>query len=159
MKLPSEYQTENSKMNALIAKALAKEGKLKSVSLVDYPKEERAGRFQVSKKEDRTSTNNIVFDSKQELERYQELLLLQQAGQISGLELQKSFVLVPDFLSKGEKVRGVTYRADFYYLEHDTPIIEELKVKATRTKDYIIKSKLMRWMYPEIDFREVVKDK
>ena len=39
--------------------------------------------------------NGIVFDSKHEMERYKELLLLQRAGEIEDLKLQERFELIP----------------------------------------------------------------
>lgn len=121
-------------------------------------KEPTKSKFNVVDKEDRTSIDNVVFDSKGELNRYPELQLLQKAGQISDLELQKRFVLLPDFQYRDKKIRGITYIADFYYIENGHPIVEEIKVKATRTKDAIIKHKLFMSMYPHIEFREVVLD-
>ena len=50
--------------------------------------------------------------------------------------------------------RAVTYIADFTYYEHGKKVVED--VKGMRTKDYIIKRKLLRWRYPEYEFREVV---
>lgn len=115
-------------------------------------------KFKVSDIDTRTSTDNILFDSKQETKRYEELLLLQQVGQISDLEIQKRFVLLDAFQYRGRKIRGVTYVADFYYIENGKPVVEERKVKATRTKDSIIKHKFFMSMYPHIEFREVIAD-
>jgi len=107
------------------------------------------------------SYNGIVFDSKREAKRYSELLLLERAGAITNLELQKSFELIPaqyenvsreEYIkSKGKKTKGkcleraVTYKADFYYIENGKPIVED--TKGFRTKDYIIKRKLMLWVH------------
>ena len=107
------------------------------------------------------SYNGIVFDSKREAKRYSELLLLERAGAITNLELQKSFELIPaqyedvsreEYIkSKGRKTKGkcleraVTYKADFYYIENGKPIVED--TKGFKTKDYIIKRKLMLYVH------------
>ena len=39
--------------------------------------------------------DGMVFDSKKEASRYEELLLLQKAGAISGLRRQVRYVLIP----------------------------------------------------------------
>lgn len=119
----------------------------------------QGSKYKVSHKDDRT-VNGIVFDSKQERVRYSELLLMQKAGLITQLELQKEFVLQEAFVYRGEKIQDIAYLADFYYF--DTKLknwtIEEWKVEATRTKDYRIKRKLLLYKYPKVYFREMVSD-
>lgn len=90
------------------------------------------------------------FDSKAELKRYQELKWLEQAGAISGLERQKEYLLIP--AQKGE--RKVSYKADFVYREDGEQVVED--VKGMRTKDYVIKRKLMLFMHG-VRIREIMK--
>ena len=99
----------------------------------------------------KTIVNGIVFDSKKEAERYYELMLLQKAGEISNLELQKEFLLLP--AENGEK--AVKYIADFVYIENGKMIVED--VKGVRTQAYIIKRKLFKHKYCSdyVIFREV----
>ena len=99
-----------------------------------------------------------TFDSKKEARRYIELLMLEKAGRISGLQRQKKFVLVPAQYEpettgpRGGKIKGkllereVTYYADFVYFDEEEKdfVIED--TKGVRTKDYIIKRKLMLWL-------------
>jgi len=94
--------------------------------------------------------DGIRFDSKAELKRYQELKWLEQAGAISSLERQKDFLLIP--AQKGE--RKVSYRADFVYREDGEQVVED--VKGMRTKDYVIKRKLMLFMHG-VRIREIMK--
>ena len=97
---------------------------------------------------------SINFDSKAEMKRFSELRMLEMAGKISGLELQKRFELIP----KQSSERAVNCVVDFFYQENDVDIAEELKSSITaKTKDYIIKRKLFKWRYPEIEHREVIK--
>ena len=105
----------------------------------------------------KTIIDGKVFDSKKEAQRYTELLLLQRAGQISNLELQKEYILIPaqrESDVKGAKVieRAVKYKADFVYRENGREVVED--TKGVRTKEYIIKRKLMLWIYG-IRIREI----
>lgn len=93
----------------------------------------------------RVTVDGIKFDSLKEAARYQELMMLQKAGKISNLELQKSFPF---------KLNGVSicsYRCDFQYTENNKTIVEDVKGFLTQT--YRIKRKLIRAFYG-IDIKE-----
>ena len=102
--------------------------------------------------------DGIVFDSKKEAKRFQELSLLEKAGAISNLQRQVKYVLIPaqrewtnEIYTKGRKKgcfkqgklieKECAYMADFVYQENGKIIVED--TKGFRTKDYIIKRKLM----------------
>lgn len=99
--------------------------------------------------------DGIVFDSKREAKRFQELSLLEKAGAIQGLNRQVKYVLIPeqrepDIIGKrgGRKPgklleRECAYIADFVYFDHGLGKIVVEDTKGFRTKDYIIKRKLM----------------
>ena len=109
------------------------------------------GKFQNRK----TTVDGITFDSAKEANRYAELRLLQRAGKIFELQRQVPFVLIPKQERNGKVVeRAVVYKADFVYREGDEEIVEDVKSPATRTKEYIIKRKLLLWQYG-IRIREV----
>lgn len=96
-----------------------------------------------------------TFDSKKEARRYQELLLLEKAGEIYDLRRQVKFKLIPTQRDEvtGEVVeRECSYKADFVYEEVGETVVED--VKGFRTKEYIIKRKLMLYQYG-IRIREV----
>ena len=89
-----------------------------------------------------------IFDSKKEYRRYSELSLLEKAGVIHNLKRQVRFELLPSQRDEhtGKVIeRPVTYIADFVYFEDDKLIVED--TKGFRTKDYIIKRKLMLYMH------------
>lgn len=96
--------------------------------------------------------DGIEFDSKKEAKRYAELLYLQKAGIIAELKMQEEFELIP----KCGKERPAKYHSDFSYIEVATgeKVVEDVKSRATRTKDYILRRKLMNWRYG-IQIREV----
>lgn len=122
----------------------------------------------------KTEVDGITFDSMKEAKRYQELKILEAAGQIKDLRLQVAYELIPamrepDTIGKrGGKIKGklieraVIYKADFVYLEKlDIPFSDQEKweevvedVKGMRTKEYILKRKLMLYRYG-IRIREV----
>lgn len=101
--------------------------------------------------------DGMTFDSLREYRRFCELRLLEKAGQITDLRRQVKFVLVPaqygpDSIGKRGGVkrgklieREVSYVADFVYAEGEKQVVEDSK--GFRTKDYIIKRKLMLWVH------------
>ncbi len=112
-----------------------------------------------------------VFDSKREAKRYKELKLLEKCGAIRKLERQVAFELIPAQKEKSTKVytkgrkkgqpipgktieRAVEYVADFVYVDSATgnKVVED--TKGVRTKDYILKRKMLLYFYG-IKIREV----
>lgn len=101
----------------------------------------------------RCEFNGIKFDSQVEMFRYHELLLLEKAGEIKNLECHKSFEIIPK--QKGE--RAAKYTPDFYYIENGKAVAEEIKGEYTKTEEaYILRRKLFKLNYPDIEFREIV---
>lgn len=92
----------------------------------------------------KTVVDGISFDSKREAARYQQLKLLERKGEISDLRLQVPFELIPSQRIDGKLLeREIKYIADFVYKKHGKTIVEDVKSIATKTKEYIIKRKLM----------------
>ena len=108
--------------------------------------------------------DGMTFDSVKEYRRFCDLSLLEKAGKISDLQRQVEFVLIPaqrepDTIGARGAVKpgrviekSVVYNADFTYYENGAFVVED--TKGMRTKDYIIKRKLMLWEYG-IRVREV----
>ena len=102
----------------------------------------------------KTYFSGIWFDSKKEADYFAQLLFLKQAGKIKQIELQKDFTLQEAYTTeKGERIKAIRYRADFvvHYNDHT----EVIDVKGHRTKDYLLKRKLLLAKYPDINFKEV----
>lgn len=106
----------------------------------------------------KTVIDGIVFDSKKEGRRYQELKIMESAGLISDLQRQVKFILIPAQREKDTKgkrggvikgkliEREVAYIADFVYQnEYGERIVED--TKGMKTKEYIIKRKMMLYFY------------
>lgn len=91
--------------------------------------------------------DGITFDSRREANRYKELKLLEQSGEISNIERQKRFELIPKQKdANGRTVRACCYVADFVYTDKEgRQIVED--VKGMRTDVYKIKKKLMLYVH------------
>lgn len=113
--------------------------------------------------------DGITFDSQKEYHRYSELKLLEKAGKITDLRLQVPFELIPPQyeyykrygktgkpLKDGKKAieHAVKYVADFVYIDTENKRIIVEDTKGVKTKDYIIKRKLMLYVHG-IRIREV----
>jgi hypothetical protein len=97
--------------------------------------------------------DGITFDSKKEYKRWCELALLQKAGQVTDLQRQVKYELIPSQRIDGKVAeRACSYVADFVYRENGKTVVED--TKGFKTKDYIIKRKLMLWVHG-IKVREV----
>lgn len=108
-------------------------------------------------------SDGTVFDSRKEARRWQQLRLLESQGEIQDLKRQVEYELVPNQYEiverysdktgkrlKDEKrlaERRVCYVADFVYTKDGETVVEDTKSPVTRTKDYIIKRKLMRHIH------------
>lgn len=102
--------------------------------------------------------NGEVFDSRKEMDRYIQLKLLERCGQVSNIRRQVKYELIPaqreeDKIGKrGGVLKGnvieksVVYRADFVYTDRNGDEIVE-DVKGIRTKEYILKRKLMLYVH------------
>ena len=84
-----------------------------------------------------------VFDSRKEHNRWRELLLMQRAGEISGLRRQVKFELLPSMKSSHGTIRATYYIADFVYTDTRKREIVVEDVKGVRTDVYKLKKKMM----------------
>ena len=108
-----------------------------------------------------TAIDNIVFASKKEAKRYQELILLQRGRKIWNLAVHPRFELQGKFVDNmGNKQRAITYEADFAYYEMDKnnnvkeKVIEDVKGYLTDT--YKLKKRLFLYKYKDVIFREIM---
>lgn len=100
------------------------------------------------------TVDGINFDSRKEANRYQELLILEKMKEIKDLQRQVQYELLPSQKVNGKVVeRSVTYVADFAYIDKDGKEVVE-DTKGFKTKDYIIKRKLMLYIHG-IQIREI----
>ena len=94
----------------------------------------------------KVTVNGFTFDSKREADRYRELLRLQNAGAITGLQRQVKYELIPSQRIAGKVVeRACSYVADFVYVQDGETVVED--TKGFKTPEYVIKRKLMLWIH------------
>lgn len=110
----------------------------------------------------KVTVDGITFDSRKEYKRFCELSLLERAGEVTDLQRQVKFVLIPaqyeeyeryspktgKRLKNGRRVveHECSYIADFVYKNKAGETVVE-DTKGFRTTDYIIKRKLMLWIH------------
>ena len=107
--------------------------------------------------------DGIKFDSEREAARFGELKVLRAMGKIRNLRLQANFTLVEGYKTiEGKRIKPMVYRADFTYERAAEPdcngtvywLCEVEDAKGMKTKDYLLKKKLMQDKY-NITIREV----
>lgn len=123
-----------------------------------------------NKKEERVLSDGTthIFDSKKEAKEYDRLALMEKAGEISDLQLQVKYELIPaqyvslerygkdgKRLKDGSKCveKACSYIADFVYTDSAGQVVVE-DTKGMRTSEYIIKRKLMRYIHG-IEIKEI----
>lgn len=87
---------------------------------------------------DPNSGEEIIFDSKGEMERY---VSLSNNEHVTDLQRQVPFELIP----KNDLYRAVTYKADFVYVSADTKVVEDYK--GLVLPEFRIKQKLFYHRY------------
>ena len=103
-------------------------------------KQKKRNKYNAVKKE----VDGVVFDSTREARRYGDLKFMQMAGQISDLECHPKY----------ELYAGITYKPDFRYVENGVTVCEDVKGgKATQTRDFVMRWKMAKELYPSIDWR------
>ena len=114
----------------------------------------------------KTEVDGIIFDSAKEARRWQELRLAERADAIRDLRRQVKYELIPaqrepdqrgarGGVIKGKLLeRAVYYTADFVYYDMAAGRTIAEDTKGFKTKDYIIKRKLMLYVH-HIKIKEV----
>jgi hypothetical protein len=115
----------------------------------------RYGRSKYGSK--KVTVDGVEFDSKREAARYKELKVMEAAGEIEDLQLQVHYELIPAkyetferYGKRGQRLKdgcrliekSCCYVADFVYTDCNGRLVVE-DSKGHKTKDYIIKRKLM----------------
>lgn len=107
----------------------------------------------------KVTVDGIRFDSVREASRWKELKLLERAGLVYDIQRQVKFKLIPsqrdwtdEVTASGKPKKGklleheCSYIADFVYKDqYGLQVVED--TKGVKTKDYIIKRKLMLWLH------------
>lgn len=101
--------------------------------------------------------DGIIFDSIKEKNYYCELKILRMAGEVIDFERQVTFELQPKFRHSGKTERAIkyiAYIADFVikYKDGRTVVVD---TKGFRTKEYLLKRKMLLYKHPNMIFEEV----
>jgi len=107
----------------------------------------------------KTTIDGITFASRLEADRYVQLKMLEQAGQISSLVLQPEFQILRGFINPatGEKVKSKFYVGDFQYIDElDNKIVVE-DTKGMETAEFRLKWSLVKSQYPQFEFRKLTR--
>ncbi|MBR4419673.1 MAG: DUF1064 domain-containing protein [Clostridia bacterium] len=103
----------------------------------------------------KTVVNGVEYDSKKESKRAVELEYLERIGKIKNLQKQVRFILQEGYVNNyGQKIRPISYIADFVYEENGQKIVEDVKSPITRTPVYKIKKKLFEAKFKDYVFLE-----
>lgn len=109
-------------------------------------------------KEKRTF-DGITFDSCMEMKYYRDVVLPQvRSGKIRSYELQKKYILQPEFHNGEKKVKPIVYIADFY-LEYSDGRVEVIDTKGSPDSVAKIKQKMFWYMYPDLKYRWICYSK
>lgn len=93
----------------------------------------------------------IKFDSKKELQRYLILEEMQMKKLIYDLEVHPVFPLLVNGVKIGR------YTADFKYKNaNGEEVIEDVKSKITKTRDYMLRKKILATYNPPIIISEIL---
>lgn len=110
-------------------------------------------KFNIDKDKAQRTYNGIVFDSILEMRYYRDVVLpLQRSGKIVDYELQKKYILQPEFRHDDKRIQPITYVADFY-IEYDDGHIEVIDTKGCPDSVAKIKRKMFWYIFPEITYR------
>ena len=92
---------------------------------------------------EKTVVDGITFASRKEASRYQELKMLEKAGEITGLSRQLRIELIP----KTKLYRACYYVADFVYFDKKEKKTVYEDVKGAKTEVYKLKKKILYWRH------------
>ena len=102
----------------------------------------------------KTEIDGYKFDSKKEAEYYLILKDREKKGEIRYLKLQYPIEIQPAFTDRqGNKIRAITYKADFYFYDRILKSWRVIDVKGFKTDVYKLKKKLL--LYKGIEIEEV----
>lgn len=160
--LPPKYQAQ------ALQKYMAQQARRGHPSSPAADGPQKPGKYHNKPTERVTPSGAVLhFDSQKEARRYDQLIALEQVGQIRDLRLQVDFTLQEAYTdTEGRRVRAIRYKADFTYrtppakrwaIYEDDPVgwseklglpwdlvVEDVKSRATRTKEYLLKRKMLK---------------
>lgn len=150
---PEEFQAAQDRINAIWA---ARVNSVRSIEPGQVFKVTKTAGKRNLYGAQKVEIDGIKFDSQAEGKRYVQLKALEKAGEIFGLETQAEYELIPAQKVGSHKELPVKYVADFRYTTKDgNRVVEDVKSAPTKTREYIIKRKMLLFFHGII-VREVL---
>lgn len=165
--LPPKYQAQ------AVKKYMEQQARRGLVSSAAVQNPEKVNKYRNTPTTRVTPSGAVLrFDSQKEARRYDFLIERERRGEIRDLRLQVDFTLQEAYTdTEGRRVRAIRYRADFTYCEPPesgshaaywaeiagvpwVQVVEDVKSRATRTREYAVKKKLLKDRFG-IDITEV----
>lgn len=88
----------------------------------------------------------FTFDSVKERDYYIYLLDREKRGEVRHINRQYKFEIIPSFTTPaGEKIKAITYLADFYFFDIVSNSWRVIDVKGYKTDVYKLKKKLLAY--------------
>ena len=141
--LPPKYQAQAVKK---YMEQQARRGLVPSAATVQEPR--KVNKYRNTPTTRVTASGAVLrFDSMKEARRFDWLIERERRGEIRELRLQVDFTLQEAYTdTEGRRVRAIRYRADFTYYEgtQGVKVVEDVKSRATRTKEYAMKKKMLK---------------
>ena len=141
--LPPKYQAQAVKK---YMEQQARRGLVPSAATVQEPR--KANKYRNTPTTRVAASGAVLrFDSMKEARRFDWLIERERRGEIRELRLQVDFTLQEAYTdTEGRRVRAIRYRADFTYYEgaQGVKVVEDVKSRATRTKEYAMKKKMLK---------------
>jgi len=114
--MPVNLSDLSPKYQQQIIKQFKKQGKEIPQERSQAPKLELQTKYHNQPTERKGRTENIRFQSRREVRRFDELMLMLRGGAIRKLKLQPQFTLQESFISpEGKRVQAIRYTADSSY--------------------------------------------
>lgn len=100
----------------------------------------------------KVTIDGITFPSKLEAARYVTLTSLVEEEVITDLRLQVKFMLQESFSYKDQKIRAMSYTADFVYTYEGKQYVEDTKSQFYQDDVYRLKKKLLLYLLKDTDY-------
>ncbi len=110
-------------------------------------------KYNVTSNKGKRTYDGIIFDSELEMRFYRGVVIPKyKDGTIKKYELQKEYILQPEYEHNNKKIRAIKYVADFYF-EYSDGRIEVIDTKGMPDNVALIKRKMMWYLFPTLDFK------
>jgi len=116
-------------------------------------------KFNVDKDPRKRTYDGIVFASELEMRYYRDVVCpALKSGDITDFELQRKYILQPEFKHNNKKVNEITYVADFV-IQYSDGSVEVIDTKGCPDSVATLKKKMFRYHYPDVNYSWITYSK